>query len=476
MLEQWNKLERLERGLSRLLPPLRPAQTVDAGCLLDFVPVCSPELVRPDWLGPLAEAFDAAMAGPIELGFSVPPRHGKTELVLHGLARALIQHPEWPLLYASHTATFAATKSKAVRALAKRCGVQLSEGSNRADEWQTTAGGGLVARGVGGEVTGRGFRIIVIDDPIKSREQAESPVYREKTWSWLTSDIFSRLTPDGAVIVVHTRWHPDDPLGRMEDDGVSVITRRAIAEPGDDREAGTCLSPELGWTVDVLEKRRRRVGEYAWASLYQGRPRPRGGSVFGPPTYYTALPESLRYGHGADLAYTAKTQADYSVMVTMANHRPADAFYVVDCVRRQVSAPDFSLAILGQHQRRPGPILFRGSGTEKGTGQFIAQRLPRGSWRQEQATGDKGVNALDYAAAWNDGRILLPDPEAFPAEWATWVSDYVEEHERFTGISDAHDDQVDAAGSAHRVLDKVPPAGAYTDDKVRRRKFPKRRM
>ena len=417
--------------------------------LLDFMPQLSPELMSPVWLWQLAWALDSAEHGPCRVWFTVPPRHGKSELLLHDIARVLAKDPTSQLLYMTHTATFAAKQSKRARRLAKAAGVELAGDSNRADEWETAQGGGLVARGIGGEVTGRGFCKAYIDDPIKNRAEAESPTFRDKVWSSITDDVLTRLTPSGSCYLVHTRWHPDDAIGRAIKGGWPGITRRAIAEPGDDdgRQEGEALAPQIGWTADVIRERMAAIGDYGAASLFQGRPRKRGGAVFGAPHFYSELPARLQYGHGVDLAYTSKTVADRSVVVTLG--RFGDCYYVVDVVSQQVEAPEFTLSLVSAANKRPGRMLFIGSGVEKGSTQFIKRRVPRFEFKA--ATSDKFVRAQECAAAWNAGKLLVPDPATNPVPW---LFDFLEVIEGFTGINDARDDEVDALASAHRVLYK----------------------
>lgn len=373
---------------------------------------------------------------------TVPPRHGKSETLLHGIAWALQGNPKLPILYATHTATFAAKQSRRARRLAAQVGAGPAEGANRADEWETTAGGGLVARGVGGEVTGRGFGLIVVDDPLKGREAAESAVQRQAIWEWLCADIFSRATPGGSILVVHTRWHPDDPIGHLVREGWPGIMLRAIAEPGDERPEGTPLWPAGGWTEQVLGERRAEVGAYNWASLYQGRPRPRGGTVFGEPHWCDALPtHGYACGYGADLAYTAKTSADWSVCVRLL--RVGDTYYVADVRRKQVDAPGFTIILRAMVGEVPGRILWHCSGTERGAADFIHRSVPQ--LQAVQVKADKFTRAQAVAAAWNAGKILLP-------RGASWSDTFIGEVCSFTGVSDDHDDQVDALASAHTGL------------------------
>lgn len=391
---------------------------------------------------------------PFRILFSVPPRHAKTETLLHFFGWALRQDPRQTHAYISYGEKIALRKSRKALAYAINGGVQIRNGSN-AGEWRTQDGGGVLATSIGGVLTGEGIDgVAVVDDPVKDRATAESSTYREKAKEWFTDTFLTRLEPGASCIVVMTRWHPDDLVGwLMKDfsDEWDVINLPALSEDG----LETPLWPER-WPKEALEEKRRNTTDYTWASLYQGRPRPKGAEVFGEPRVWTELPVVFRPGRGLDLAYTAKTKADWSVLVTCVvapGHdkwgRPAACYYVVDVLRKQCQAPEFQehmrrhikgrwprtpIWIYGANGPEAGAIdLMRGG--EKGLRQLV--RLP--------AVGDKFVRASPLAAAWNAGRVLVPeDSEAFP-----WVDEYVAEHVAFTGVGDAQDDQVDASAAMY---------------------------
>lgn len=431
--------------------------------VLMFVPWANPGWIAPTHLGSLASAIEQAVRGePVERFWTIPPRHAKSETIMNGLAWALRRNPKLRILYATHTATFAYKQSKRIKRLAVQAGVVIARGSNRIDEWETVEGGGVVARGVGGEVTGRGFDIIVIDDPFKSRSLAAVPTYRQRVWEWITDDIFTRGSPDASYFVVHTRWMPDDPIGRLIKEGWDGVVLRAIAEDEDDplgRALGEPLAPDLGWTLEKLAKRRAKVLEHGWASLFQCRPRPRGGAVFHAPTFYRELPTTrIKRAYGVDLAYTAKTTADRSVLVEMIRHdpnprgpkdKPEPEYYITRVIVEQVEAPAFAQRMRTAQALRPGPILFLCAGVEKGAAQFIAKAVPR--FKIQTVSADKYVRAQDFAAAWNAGRVMVPDPEAIEAPW---LEDFLDVLENFTGVSDTRDDEVDAAVAAFKQLEK----------------------
>lgn len=451
--------------------PTQDASPVPA-TVLDYVPWANPGWVKPTHLRVLAEDIEHAFGpGELERYYTVPPRHAKSETIMNGLAWGLAKFPATPILYATHTANFAWKQSKRIKRLARQSGVMIERGSDRIDEWETTSGGGLVARGVGGEITGRGFKIIVVDDPFKSRQLAEVPTYRKRVWEWLRDDVFTRGTPDASYLVVHTRWMPDDPIGRLIKEGWEGTCLPAICEDEDDalsRAIGEPLAPELGWTLEKLGERRKLVGEYGWASLFQGRPRPRGGKIFNPPAFYTELPKRFKRSYGVDLAYTSNTSSDRSAVVEMlrfdppaipgADDRPLPLYFVPAVVSLQERAKDFTARLKLKQKVAPAPMLFIGSGVEKGSADFISDEVPR--FRIENASTDKLVRATPLSIAWNDGRVLLPDPERYKVPW---LEELLDVFDNFTGKDDPRDDEVDAMAAAFRALDKpgVGPLSGY---------------
>lgn len=165
----------------------------------------------------------------------VPPRHGKSELVTvrYALWR-LLREPRMNVIIASYNQKLANRFSRKMKNLA--AGLELSRSAYGAAEWETAAGGGVKAVGVGAGITGFGGDLVVIDDPVKSRREANSPVFRERVWDWYRDDIHTRLEPGAAVILIQTRWHDDDLAGRLlkdaEDGGEKweVVRLPALAE------------------------------------------------------------------------------------------------------------------------------------------------------------------------------------------------------------------------------------------------------
>ncbi len=244
--------------------------------LYDFVPRVSPAFTAPRHLAPLVDLLDRVEREPVRACVSVPPRHSKTETVMHGVARFLARHPERTVAYVSYAADIARSKSRQLRDYAGRAGVTLREDSSALHEWRTPQGGGLLATGIGGPLTGHGVALLVIDDPFKNRQDADSPTVRENVAQWFTSTAMTRVEPGGSVLVVHTRWHRDDLIGRLsrdEDVAWQVVNLPAL----DAHEAA--LWPER-WSRAALLSRRAEVGEHDWQSLYQGHPVARKGRIY----------------------------------------------------------------------------------------------------------------------------------------------------------------------------------------------------
>lgn len=436
--------------------------STDVG-LADFLPTVTPRWTRPDHLTPLVRLFERIAQGErVRALVSVPPRHGKTELVLHAFAWLLRKFPHLTHAYASYSADLSRSKSRAARDYALAAGVQLRDDSSALNEWRTPDKGGLLATGVGGPLTGHGVDgVLVVDDPHKNRVEAESAAMREAVRGWWTSTAVTRLEPKASAIVIHTRWHEDDLIGWLQNEHPGdweVINLAAIAEvTSGDRRPGEALWPAR-WPLEALAARRTEVGEYDWASLYQGRPRPKGGAVFGDVHLYAELPKGYRVAIGIDLAYTERTSADYSVAVVVAE---ADGrFYVLDVHRVQVAAPQFGERLRALRESYPGARLVAYvGGTEKGVVDLLNKppaaepgKPPPTSLGIEAkpALADKFVRAQGTAAHWNAGKVFLP------AAAPPWADAFVSELRGFTGVRDRHDDQVDALVAAHDALAKSP--------------------
>jgi predicted phage terminase large subunit-like protein len=406
----------------------------------------------------MLRVLERACSGePVRVLVSTPPQHGKSQTVEHAIARDLLLNPGKFWAYVTYSSDKARIESRQIRDFSIRAGVELRPDTRALGYWRTPQGGGLLATGIGGPITGqRSLKRIIVDDPIKGSEDAESPLIRDNTYDWFQSSIISRAHPDTAIMVIATRWHHDDLIGRLAQQTNSgapmweVINLPAIGDYGD------ALWPERR-PIEFLERQRAGMTSYFWNALFMGRPVPRGETVFGDATNYVDVPASAyRVGGGLDLAYTEKTRSDYSVAVVMArvlSPKPdEDLYYVLDVRRAQRAPPEFhEEAIEPIKDTYPG-IRFRCylATSEMGSGQFM--RKLGTNVDLHRAKVDKFQRAQPVAAAWQAGRVLVPSA-------APWRAAFLDEVQKFTGVGDRHDDQVDALAAAYDLLAAHKPAG-----------------
>lgn len=426
--------------------------------LVDFVPWATKKYSAPRHLAPLLDCFERAVRRePQFIVCHAPPRHAKTESVLHLPAWAHRFHdPSLVFSYSTYADRLARSKSRKARGISGNVGVQLA--SSSLNEWRTHEGGGLLSGGVGGPLTGHGVDIAIVDDPVKNRIEAESALRRENNWEWLNDVVLTRIEPGGSCFIFMTRWHPDDLSGRCIKAGWKYICLPALSEDG-----LTSLWPTR-WPPEELAKKRSKVGEYTWESLYQGRPRAKGATVFGPPHTYTQLPTVYRSAFGVDLSYSAKTSSDHSAVVRMVKS-PQGKFYVTRAARKQVRADAFKEFCWALRQldmaaswrwytstTETGVANLFNSGSDEPRGDDVG-RVPI---RPILAKGDKLTRAQLFAAAWNRGDVLIPENEP-------WVAEFLSEILSFTGVRDPEDDFVDAAYSAFDELDDGEAGVDYPD-------------
>ena len=259
--------------------------------LIPFVEYVKPEYRAEDVHREIAAKLEDVVFGRTKrLIICLPPSSGKSELFSRKLpAWFLGRFPTRRIITASYNADLASTFGRDVRNLvgSKRYqalfpGVGLSEDSQSKDEWHTTQDGGYVAVGVGGGATGRHGNLLLIDDPFKGRAEAESETQRNAVWDWYRSVFFTRQLDiaNTPIVVGCTRWHEDDLVGRLdaaEAEGKGERWERAIYPAL--TPTGESFCPGRFPTKELL-RIRDVVGPYDWASLYEQRPRPLGGSFF----------------------------------------------------------------------------------------------------------------------------------------------------------------------------------------------------
>lgn len=443
----------------------------------------------------------------------MPPRHGKSELASRMFpAWHLGRNPDHEIIAASYNVSLAMTFSRKVKEVIEDPNYQsvfstrLNPNHQSSEEWGIeNARGGYVAAGVGGGITGKGCNVLVIDDPIKNAEEADSPDVRAKLWDWYGSTAYTRLAPGGGVLVIETWWNDDDLAGRLqqamrddpEADQFEVVKYPAIAEsdewidPTTDEIVRQDIGMDPSWTelerevhiaasnmqhlqfirakgealhpqrYDIIKLNRikKTLAARFWSALYQQNPVPDDGDYF--------LKDQFRRGDlpalkncnvfiAWDFAISEKKQNDYTVgtvllqdyddvvhVAEVVRFRSADAFFIVE-----------SILNLSSRWAAPGQVL----GFEDGQIYRSIESLLRKRMRERKmypATEvlkpltDKLVRARPLQGRMQQGMVSF----SATGEWYDTVR---AEMLRFP--AGLHDDCVDSLAWATRLaLGKEPP-------------------
>lgn len=398
---------------------------------------------------------------------AMPPRHGKT-LTTSRLYPVwhLGRNPAHRVMLASYGQSLANKNSRAARNMLRLKAYRdifprtsLASDAQSVMEWDiegTSGTGGADALGMGGAATGKGANVLIIDDPIKNREQAESETYRQKIWDSYTDDLYTRLEPGGAVIVMATRWHEDDLTGRLLKDSKrwTVLELPAICEDEGDalgRAKGEALWADR-YGIEALHDIRDTLGPYGWSALYQQKPTPAEGGIlkkawFTP--FLRTIPETDRAVRYWDLAMSEKTTADYTVGVRMEMDRHGNC-YVTDVARAQVELADLQKFVTDV-MLADGPAVaqgFENKGYMTRALQAVAKdaRLKHHVIKGYNIEGDKMTRVLPFAS-----RAAL---KLVQVQYMDWSQAYVDELAAFP--NGRHDDQVDASSGAWNMLQEKP--------------------
>ena len=266
----------------------------------------------------------------------------------------------------------------------------------------------------------------------------------------------TRLHPGASTLIVHTRWHKQDLIGRLTRKGkVGGIDWEEINLPAIN-DAGEALWPKRR-PLAFLESQRVKVGPHDWASLYQGNPVAKGSKLFRDPHFYRELPpHTFRYSIGYDMAYTEQKRADHSSIVVMARDHLGDT-YVLEVRRFQGEVDVFAEQMRGVCRKYPGVTPYGYIGGQEKAVVKMLNRHEGLDLRHDPASTDKFARAQDLSKGWNAGAIKVH----MGAEWSV---DFCGEFDDFTGVGGGVDDQVDAAAAAYDALQEPPPE--YPEDDV----------
>jgi predicted phage terminase large subunit-like protein len=382
----------------------------------------------------------------------------------------LAQDPKAQFLAASHTTELAERWGRRVRNLiadnAPILDLTLSEDNQAAGRWALGQGGEYMAAGAMTGIAGFRAKYGLIDDPIRSRQDAESLLVRDRIWEWYLSDFRPRLIPNARQILIQTRWHEDDLAGRaLNHEPWEVVELPALAKQDD--ALGRAVDEPL-WSDDdygyggQLLMLRDTTPPRVWSSLYQQSPTPDEGDYFKEdwlkPRDILPAHKLLRIYGATDYAVTADG-GDYTVHVVVGIDH-LNNMYLLDVWRGQRSSDVWVEAFCDLiSQYRPLAWAEETGQIRSGVGPFLEKRMRERrvyvNRQQFPTRGDKAVRARSI-----QGRMAL-DGLYYPKN-ASWVADFLAELLNFPASK--HDDQVDALGLVGQLLDQMVAGGASKPD------------
>lgn len=407
---------------------------------------------------------------------TMPPRMAKSTFCTQLFpAYFMARDPARFTMSCSYNAALAVDFGREVRAIAEDPKTQqvfpdfsLLNESRAVDAWVTSERGKYFAVGIGGTTSGRPANLLILDDPIKSRSEAESITQRNRTWNYYASALTMRLEPDHLgrppkTIIVLTRWHPDDVAGRlMETDDWAEGRWKHINYEGiiTDAEGNeTSLWPER-FPLETLQ-RRRRLSPREFASLYQQQPYIEGGNIIRS-DWWQYLPADLipeRFASlivACDTAFKSSELSDFSVAVTAGIDFAGD-IHIIDVVKGRYEFPALKQRLI-QLNARLRPRGLRAIYVEdKASGQSIIQELKRVSGLSVipyKVVHDKVARVNAILPIIEGGRVFLPQE-------APWLDEFMDEMVAFP--AGTHDDQVDATTMAIDILSRTGLAPSAED-------------
>lgn len=476
MLEFLDKMAAMERRANRYLPGRTSRQS--AGRLsidwtlptVELAPYLDPRLVPPRHLAQYGRVLDAAMVDADResattyktIALAAPPQHGKTTTTECGILKALNVCHGLSHAYATYSQDVTDRIERETRRMAQEVGMVIE--GNRTDWWIQKTKSRIRWTSIGGSLTSYPVDgLLVVDDPIKDAAEARSIIERQTKWEWLVQVGLRRLHPGAWLIEMATRWGEDDLTSRMISRmGVEYLNIQAICEDENDgtgRKFGEALW-EKERPLEFLEQQ-RKADPIPFEAQYQGRPRADGDALFGPPHRFTDLPtDSIGFleAYGADLAYSKKTTADWSVLYF--GRRYGDTVYIMRGIRRRVDATQFLDVISIEQETSKATVRwYHGGGGELGVTQFFQREVP---WLNGlPATSDKVVRSTELRNGWNLGKVLVPAKDS--PYYGPWVEELEQEVRVFTGVGDAHDDIVDGVTA---LFDELQSGSSFVAPKV----------
>jgi predicted phage terminase large subunit-like protein len=451
--------------------------TLAKSSLRHYVPVVTyepPPVAHHDLL---IEALDRVATGEIKrLMVFMPPGGAKsTYASMIFPSYYMGKNPRKNVIGVSHTLELAERFSRKVRNFVSSpeyedvFGFGLSATSHAAGRWENERGGEYFAVGIGGGVTGRRGDLGVIDDPMKSREDADSLTYRNRLWEWFKADFRTRIKPGGAIVLIQTRWHEDDLAGRILPEGWDGKSGKVTARDGEvwevlcitalcDNEEMDPLVRKLGesywesfFTKEALEQERHSQGERNWSALYQQKPTPDTGITFQREwiRWYEEAPKNMSIYGSSDYA-VSDNSGDWTVHLIVGIDSE-DNIFLLDMWRdRKTSAVWVDSFIDLVLKWKPVKWAEESGQITKSMGPYISKKQREKKawcWRKQfPSHKDKTARCQSISGRMSEGMVHFPRNEG-------WAQDMISELMIFP--AGKNDDMVDAFSLIGRMLDEM---------------------
>ena len=448
-----NEMLRLELRLAQI-----EARDKATSSFLSFCRYVWPEMIVGAHHKKIAAAMDRIVSGECKrLMIAMPPRHGKSQMGSYLFPAYLMgKKPDSKLIVGSHTAELAQRFGRMIRNLVADEKYKelfpdflLSADSKAAGRWDTSHGGEAFFIGKGGAMTGRGGNVVILDD-ILDEQDALSNTAMENTWEWYQSGPRQRLQPNGAIIIINTRWKTDDLSGRLlKLQGAIKSDKWEILEFPAILPSGGPLWPEY-WKLEELEAVKHTIGLQKWNAQWQQTPTADEGAILKRewwqrwPSEEPPLVEYIIQSY--DTAYSKKETADYSVITTwgvfVKDQDSGPNIILLDVKKGRWDFPELKRIAREEYKNwNPDNVLIEA----KATGITLQQELRRVgipvtmySPGGRRAGQDKISRANSIAPILESGMVWAPETE--------WADELIEECAAFPNGD--HDDMVDSTTQA----------------------------
>lgn len=387
----------------------------------------------------LLEVVDGKLT---RLLISMPPQNGKSSLISQYFSAWFLgRFPTRKVILASYESTFASSWGRKARDVLEATGedvfdVKVAQRSRAVNYWETEQGGYMATAGAGGSITGRGADIFIIDDPIKNSVEALSTTRQDQIWEWFRTTVYTRLSPDAALIVIMTRWTVNDLIGRLLDeqerggDVWTYVNLPAIAEEEDPlgRKEGEALWPNR-YNLEWLEARKRVLGEFWFNAMYQGKPVPQAGFIVNVKWFRRYHTPPMRSAAdmivlSMDTAMNDREINDYTAIMVW--FLVENAYYLIDVLRDRFDYPRLQEVTTNMIARwAPHAVLIENRGSGMSLIQSLEGQAPVVSM-DPTGGGNKNIRLQVETPAIEAGQVYLPEDGSVP-----WLFDFVEEIRAF---------------------------------------------